>query len=100
MKTLEALQASHGFDTVVLGQPFRLGGELSVLENHIAQAIVRIRERFPSVAIERVDERYTSKIAADTMIAAGARKKQRRDKATVDKISATLILQEYLNARN
>lgn len=100
MKVLQAIHESHGFDTIVIGEPMRLGGEMSTLENHIQEAIVRIGERFPEVRMERMDERFTSKMAMDTMIAAGARKKQRRDKATVDKISATLILQEYLNARN
>lgn len=100
MKALQSLMDLYGFDTVVIGEPRRLGGEMSELENHIQQAIVRITERFSAVRIARMDERFTSKMAMDALIAAGASKKQRRDKGNVDKISATLILQEYLNARN
>jgi putative Holliday junction resolvase len=52
--------------------------------------------RFPSVPVEWVDERFTSKIAARTIIDCGIKKKDRRNKAIIDKISATIILQSYL----
>jgi putative Holliday junction resolvase len=99
MKSLEALYQSHAFDTIVIGLPIELSGGLSAIESQIQTAIVRIKERFPSVRIERMDERFTSKMALDAMIVAGASKKQRKVKGNIDKISATLILQDYLNTR-
>lgn len=99
MKHLEALYQSHGFDTIVIGLPLALSGELSGIESHIQAAITQINKRFPNVLIERFDERFTSKMALDAMIAAGASKKQRKEKGNIDKISATLILQDYLNTR-
>ncbi|MFT5983748.1 MAG: putative Holliday junction resolvase, partial [Ulvibacter sp.] len=51
---------------------------------------------FPTLEVKRVDERYTSKMAFQTMIDSGLKKKQRRNKALIDEISATIILQEYL----
>jgi putative Holliday junction resolvase len=99
MAQLQALSQSHPFDTVVVGLPVRASGELSDVEAHILQAIAAMRQWKPDLRIERMDERFTSKIAMQSMIAAGATKKQRREKGNIDKVSATLILQEYLNSK-
>jgi putative Holliday junction resolvase len=96
---LKALHADPGFEVIVVGLPLRHSGEPSSIESHIQQAITKMKEAFPEVVIERFDERFTSKIAMQTMIAAGATKKQRREKGNIDKVSATLLLQEYLNKR-
>ena len=61
--------------------------------------VLRLKEAFPKVRIERVDERFTSKIAFQTMIDVGLKQQKRRDKALIDKISATLILQSFLDTR-
>ncbi|HIC30922.1 MAG TPA: pre-16S rRNA-processing nuclease YqgF, partial [Flavobacteriaceae bacterium] len=58
--------------------------------------ISKLRSTFPHIPIERVDERFTSKIAAKTLIDSGLNKKQRQNKALLDEVSATIILQSYL----
>ena len=57
----------------------------------------KLNAKFPSIPVERQDERFTSKMAFQSMLDSGMKKKKRRDKALVDEISATLILQAYLN---
>ena len=56
----------------------------------------KIEKLFPQIPMKRIDERFTSKMAFQTMIDSGLKKKQRRNKALIDQISATIILQEYL----
>ena len=62
----------------------------------IQKFLKKFSKEFPDLEVKRVDERYTSKMAFQTMIDSGLKKKQRRNKALVDEISATIILQEYL----
>ena len=83
-------------DALVIGLPIQLNNELSEVENHIRGFIKVIQKQFPTLKIERVDERFTSKMAFDAMIQGGLKKQKRRDKALVDKVSATIILQTYL----
>ena len=68
-------------------------------EELIQKFIQTLERQFPKLTIERVDERFTSKIAFQSMIDAGLSKKQRRNKELVDEISATLILQNYLYSK-
>ena len=56
----------------------------------------RIAKNFPAIPVKKVDERYTSKMAKDAMLEMGLKKMQRRNKALVDEIAATIMLQEYL----
>jgi putative Holliday junction resolvase len=64
------------------------------------EAFVRsLKKRFPEVMIERVDERFTSKMASQAILFSGTKKKVRQDKSLVDKVSAVLILQSYLEMR-
>ncbi len=83
-------------ETFVLGAPKRLHGEASEVEQYIQPFIKKLQQLYPSIPVKRIDERFTSKMAFDTMIASGISKKKRRDKALVDQISATIILQDYL----
>ena len=76
-------------DAIVIGTP-------SNIEGNIQNFIKGFGVKFPSITIERVDERFTSKMAFQTMIDSGLKKKQRQNKALVDEISATIILQQYL----
>lgn len=62
----------------------------------VVKAIKQIRKHFPNMPLETVDERYTSKMAKDAMLEMGLKKMQRRNKALVDEIAATIMLQEYL----
>ena len=74
-----------------------MNNQVSESEALILPFIEKLKLSFPSMKIERQDERFTSKMAFQTMIDSGLKKKQRRDKALVDEISATIILQAYLN---
>ena len=86
-------------EAFVVGEPKRLHGEASDIETEIKPFIEKLKIAFPNLEIHRIDERFTSKMAFDTMIKSGISKKKRRDKGLVDKISATLILQDFLNYR-
>lgn len=80
----------------VVGEPKRLHGEASEIEKLIQPFLLKLTDNFPNIIVKRIDERFTSKIAFNTMLASGISKKKRRDKALVDQISATIILQDYL----
>ena len=80
----------------VVGEPKRLHGEPSESEKLIKPFLEKLNKVLPDIPVERMDERFTSKIAFNTMLASGISKKKRRDKALVDQISATIILQDYL----
>lgn len=81
----------------VVGEPKQMNNTPSEAEIYIAPFLNRLKKSFPNVPIERQDERFTSKMAFQSMIEGGLKKKQRRDKALIDEISATIILQAYLN---
>lgn len=86
-------------ETIVVGQPFRMSGELSDIEKEILLFIDKLKEKLPNMHFARVDERYTSKMAMQALIDSGVKKKQRRDKSLLDSTSASLILQDYLENR-
>lgn len=83
-------------DAIVIGEPRKLDNTPSDSSRFIEPFVNRVKKAFPTIPIVRVDERFTSRIAFQTMIDAGLKKKDRQDKALVDKISATIILQTYL----
>jgi putative Holliday junction resolvase len=83
-------------DTIVLGLPLRLNNQLSAIEPKIQKLTRKLAHEFPDIKLERQDERFTSKLALNTMISGGMKKKDRQKKGNLDKISATLILQDYL----
>jgi len=83
----------------VVGQPKNLKNEVSQSASFVESMLKKLNESFPEVAIVEVDERFTSKMAFQTMIDSGLSKKQRQNKELVDEISATIILQSYLYSR-
>tara|TARA_B100001059_G_scaffold228596_1_gene259919 strand:+ start:403 stop:813 length:411 start_codon:yes stop_codon:yes gene_type:complete len=87
---------SETVDLIVIGLPKQMNNELSESEPLILKFIKILKNRFPDMPVERVDERFTSKIAFQSMIASGLNKNKRKNKSLVDEISATLILQSYL----
>ena len=97
MSRLVEVSQSDSVDTIVLGLPKRLNNE----EAHITQNVLLLEEalkkQFPAMTIVLEDERFTSKMASAAMHMAGASKKQKRQKGLVDKVSATIILQSYLD---
>jgi len=84
---------------IVVGEPKQMDGTLSESEVAILPFIQKLKKWYPDIKIARHDERFTSKLAFQTMLDSGLGKKKRRDKALVDEISATIILQDYLNAK-
>ena len=87
--------AEENVELILLGEPKRMNNEAS----HVEAEILKFREsleKITSIPIKRVDERCTSKMAAQTMLDSGLKKKQRKNKALLDEISATIILQTYL----
>jgi len=83
-------------ELVIIGEPKQKDGTHSFIENEIRPFIKRFSDEFPGLIVKRMDERFTSKMAFQTMIDSGLKKKQRQNKALVDEISATIILQDYL----
>ena len=80
----------------LVGEPKQMNNEASESEALIAPFISQLRTFFSEIPIKRVDERFTSKMAAQTLFDSGLKKKQRQNKALLDEISATIILQSYL----
>lgn len=86
-------------ECIVVGEPKQMNNAPSESEALIKPFLKQLSKAFPEMPIEREDERFTSKMAFRTMIDSGLKKKQRQDKALVDEISATIILQAYLNRK-
>ncbi|MDB9961797.1 Holliday junction resolvase RuvX [Oceanihabitans sp.] len=86
-------------ELVVIGEPKKLNNEVSQSERSIQSFLEKFKKVFPNMQIQREDERFTSKMAFQTMIDSGLNKKQRQNKALVDEISATIILQSYLYSK-
>ncbi|MFD1015959.1 Holliday junction resolvase RuvX [Winogradskyella rapida] len=90
--------ASENVETIVVGLPKQMDNTASESEVYIQKFLKELVKLAPEMPIVRVDERFTSKMAFQTMIDSGLKKKQRKNKALVDEISATLILQSYLSS--
>jgi len=86
-------------DAFIIGKPIQKDGAPSELENKIKNFILELKKYFPNKKIERYDERYTSKMAKQVIINLGIKKKKRTNKGLVDQISATIILQSYLDRK-
>ncbi len=96
---LKTYTTSEDVELFVVGEPKQMNNEASESEVLIIPFLEKLKKAFPKIPITRVDERFTSKMAFQTMIEAGLSKKQRKNKALVDEISATLILQSYLYSK-
>lgn len=83
-------------ECIVVGEPKRLNNEPSDSARFIDPFVVHLKRTFPGIKVERLDERFTSKMAFQTMIDSGLKKKDRQNKELVDEISATIILQDYM----
>ncbi len=84
-------------DTFVVGEAKHMNNTPSESARYIEPFVTQLRKQFPDKEVARIDERFTSKIAFQSMIDSGLSKKQRRDKSLIDTISATLILQNYMD---
>jgi putative Holliday junction resolvase len=87
-------------DAFVIGYPVQMNNQPSESVKDINPFIKNLRKKFPGKLIHLVDERFTSKIAMQTMIAGGVKKKERQNKSMIDKISASIILQSFIDSRS
>ncbi|WP_028375828.1 Holliday junction resolvase RuvX [Leeuwenhoekiella sp. MAR_2009_132] len=95
MGFLKEYLAKENVELILLGEPKRMDYSASQVEVEISKFRESL-EKITSIPIQRVDERFTSKMAAQTLITGGVKKKKRQNKALLDEISATIILQSYL----
>ncbi len=86
-------------DEVVIGRPTQMNGQESESMNYIRPFMERFRATFPSMPLVPFDERFTSVLAHQAMLAGGMKKKDRQNKAVVDKLAACIILEDYLTAK-
>lgn len=96
---LDTYFAEEHVECVIVGEPKQMDGSASESEALIQKFLKKFSKRYPNITVARQDERFTSKMAMQSMFASGMKKKQRRNKALVDEISATLILQAYLDRK-
>ncbi len=97
---LETYLAKEQVECIVVGEPKTLQNEASDSARFIEPFVTHLTRKFPTIKIARYDERFTSTLAHQTMLMGGLKKKDRANKDTVDMISATIILQDYLSFNN
>lgn len=97
---LKSYTGKEKVDTIVVGEPKQMNNQPSESLQFIVPFVNRLKKEFPEIAVEMADERFTSKMAFQTMIDAGLKKKARQNKELVDTISATIILQSYLSGKS
>jgi putative Holliday junction resolvase len=91
---------TEAVECFVVGDPKQMDGSPSQSAQHVKGFITTLKKNFPSIPVERADERFTSKMASETVSQSGLKKSDRQDKARLDTISATIILQSYLERKN
>jgi putative Holliday junction resolvase len=95
---LSELVKNANVTTIVIGEPKRLNGS----DSHITQNVYLLKEvlqnQFPDIKVCLYDERFTSKLASQAILASGLKKEKRKDKALIDKVSAAILLQSYLDS--
>lgn len=94
---LAAYRTREEVDLLVIGMPLHADGNPTDNERAIRALIPKIEKRFPDLEIDRVDERASSIEAVEAMVRGGMRRSKRRDKALIDQVSATIILQRYMD---
>ena len=88
--------SKESVSTIVMGMPKNLRNQNTDATPYVKGFAKQIRKQFPEMKVELIDERFTSKIAFQSMIDSGLKKKARQDKTLIDEVSATLILQSYM----
>ncbi len=97
---IENYQKTEAIEAFVIGYPVQMNNEPSESVKHIDPFIKKLKRAFPGKQIHLIDERFTSRMAFQTMIDGGVSKNDRRDKSIVDRISAAIILQSFLDNRS
>ncbi|HEV9036282.1 MAG TPA: Holliday junction resolvase RuvX [Puia sp.] len=93
---LKEYMRTESVELILIGEPKNWDDSDTHATPLVRQVMVRLRKEFPGIPLQPVDERFTSKMASRAMIDMGMKKKQRRNKALVDEIAATILLQEWL----
>lgn len=99
MDYLKRYLRDNAVECFVVGEPKDMSNRPSEAERYILPFIRNLKKKFPAIRIERYDERFTSMMASRAILEAGAKKRDRQNKALVDAVSATLILQSYLESQ-
>ena len=84
-------------DCFVVGDPKNLDGSDTNSSPYVNSFVRRLQKLYPSILVHQIDERFTSRIAKQSILASGVNRKKRQDKSLVDEVSATIILQDYLD---
>ena len=100
LKFLQSYFQKESVDQLVLGMPKKLNNTDTDMTQPVRALLKQLQEKFPDKPVALIDERFTSSIAMQTMIAGGMKKKDRQVKGNVDKISATIILQSYMESKS
>ena len=90
---------TESVETILVGEPRQRDGSHSDIEAEISPFVEKLKRRWPEINIERFDERFTSKLASRALIDAGVKKSKRRQKGMIDQMSATILLQDYLQTK-
>tara|TARA_B100000795_G_scaffold265837_1_gene248195 strand:- start:641 stop:1063 length:423 start_codon:yes stop_codon:yes gene_type:complete len=93
-------QKKHQLDAVIIGEPKNLDTSDTHSTKKVKEFVTHLKRKIPNLIVEMVDERFTSKMAAQSLILGGVKKKQRQEKGVLDKVSASIILQSYLDSRS
>ena len=99
MDFLKDYMSREQVELIIIGKPTQLNGQPSESMRYITPFVNRLRKEMPDMPIEMVDERFTSTLAHQAMIDGGMKKSDRRDKARVDTIAASIILNDYLQSK-
>jgi putative Holliday junction resolvase len=95
---LEDYFKKENVECVVVGEPKQMNNTASESAKFIDPFVKKLKKKFPELRIERFDERFTSKMASQTILEAGLKKKDRQNKALIDSVSATILLQSYMHS--
>lgn len=96
IKFLKEYISKEAVEKIIIGMPLNMDDSATHATPLVINAIKQLHKHFPTISVETVDERYTSKMAKAAMLEMGMKKMQRRDKKLVDEIAATMMLQEYM----
>jgi putative holliday junction resolvase len=96
---LKEYVSRESVDCFVVGYPVTLQNQLSPSARFTEPFVKHLQKTFPDIPVDRIDERFTSKIATAAILKSGAKKKDRQNKALIDKVSAVIILQSYLEMK-
>jgi len=94
---LEAYFKAEPVELILIGEPMNLDDTPTHATPLVLKAIEQLKKKFPNIPVQTVDERYSSKNAVRAMVEMGMKKKDRRNKKTIDQVAATILLQEYLH---